>query len=194
MQLQTLPLRIFPTPKRVLKLASLVSEFASCPLQRLSLWPQLLRVMSSLSSIVPGSHLRMRSPQLWLNSSSRLLQDSDSVSWDASCLEDLRWWSFESHLLVALPLGLSHPSLSLFTDTLDSGWGGLPQRRPHVRLVVSELFPVFHQTPLAPYGALPGSGVSSPSPESVSQPVRGQHHRLGLLVESRAPIRRFSPP
>ena len=40
-----------------------------------------------------------------------------------SCLEDLGWWSDESHLLVGLPLGLSHPSLSLFTDASDSGWG-----------------------------------------------------------------------
>ena len=79
--------------------------------------------MSSLSSIVPGSRLRMRSLQLRLNSASRLLQDSDSVSWDASCLEDLRWWTVESHLLVGLPLGLSHPSLLLFRDASDSCWG-----------------------------------------------------------------------
>ena len=79
--------------------------------------------MSSLSSIVPGSRLRMRSLQLRLNSAGRLLTDSDSVSWDASCLEDLQRWSEESHLLVSLPLGLSHPSLSLFTDASDSGWG-----------------------------------------------------------------------
>ena len=79
--------------------------------------------MSSLSSIVPGSRLRMRSLQLCLNSAGRLLTDSDSVSWDASCLEDLQRWSEESHLLVGLPLCLSHPSLSLFTDASDSGWG-----------------------------------------------------------------------
>ena len=69
-----------------------------------------------------GSRLQMRSLQLRLNSAGRL-PDSDSVSWDASCLEDLRWWSDESHLLVGLPLGLSHPSLLLFTDASDSGWG-----------------------------------------------------------------------
>ena len=123
MRLQTLPLRVFPTPKRVLKLASLLSDFTSCRLQPLSLWRQLLGVMSSLASIVPGSRLRMRSLQLRLNSAGRLLPDSDSVSWDASCLEDLRWWSDKSHLLVGLPLGLSHPSQSLFTDASASGWG-----------------------------------------------------------------------
>ena len=79
--------------------------------------------MSSLASIVLGPRLRMRSLQLRLNSAGRLLPDSDSFSWDASCLEDLRWWSDESHLLVGLPLGLSHPSLSLFTDASDACWG-----------------------------------------------------------------------
>ena len=79
--------------------------------------------MSSLASIVPGSRLRMWSPQLQLNSAGRLLADSDSVAWDSSCLEDLWWWSDESHLLVGLPLGLSQPDLSLFTDTSDSSWG-----------------------------------------------------------------------
>ena len=49
--------------------------------------------MSSLSSIVPGSCLRMRSLQLRMNSAGCLLPDSDSVFWDASCLEDLPWWS-----------------------------------------------------------------------------------------------------
>ena len=45
------------------------------------------------------------------------------MSWDTSCRADLQWWSVESHLLVGLPLGLSHPRLSLFTDASDSGWG-----------------------------------------------------------------------
>ena len=123
MWLQTLPLRVFLTPKHVLKLASLLSDFTSYHLQPLALWRQLLGVMSSLASIVPGSRLRMRFLQLRLNSAGRLLPDSDSFSWDASCLEDLRWWSNKSHLLAGLPLGLSHPSLSLFTDALDSGLG-----------------------------------------------------------------------
>ena len=50
--------------------------------------------------------------------------------------------------------------------------------------MVSDLFAIFHQPTGAPCGALRGSGVSSPSPGSVNQPVRGQHHLLGLLAES----------
>ena len=91
MSLHTRPLRVFPTHKRVLKLSSMLLEFVSCRQQRLLLWRQLLGVMSLMSSIVPGSRLRMRSLQLRLNAAGRLLPDSASVAWDDSCLADLRW-------------------------------------------------------------------------------------------------------
>ena len=139
--------------------------------------------MSSLASIVSGSRLQMQSLQLRLNSAGRLLPDSDSVSWDASCLEDLRWWSDESHLLVGLPLGLSHPSLSLFSRRLGFRLGCLPRRRPHIRFVVSPLFQLFDKPPGAPCSPLQDSGVPSSSQVSVHQPVCGQHHCFGLLEE-----------
>ena len=87
----------------------------------LTLWRQLLGVMSSLSTIVPGSRLWMRSLQLCLNASGRLLAESASVSWDESCRADLWWWSEESHLFVGLPLGLPHPELARYTDASDKG-------------------------------------------------------------------------
>ena len=46
MRLLMRPLKVFPTTKRVQKLSSLLLEFASCPQQPLSLWRQLLGVMS----------------------------------------------------------------------------------------------------------------------------------------------------
>ena len=42
MSLQTRPLKVFPTRKRVLKLSSMLLEFVSCRLQPLLLWRQLL--------------------------------------------------------------------------------------------------------------------------------------------------------
>ena len=123
MRLRTLPLGVFPIPKRVQKLSSLIHVFVSCWQQPLPLWRQLLGVMSSLSTFVSGSRLRMRSLQLRLNASGRLLPNSASVSWDGSCLADLWWWSVESHLLVGLPLGLLHPDLALYADASDLGWG-----------------------------------------------------------------------
>ena len=76
MRLQTSPLRVFPTPKRVLKLSSLVHGILSCRTHPLSAWRQLLGVMSSLLSLVPGSRLQMRSLQLRLNVASPSLLDS----------------------------------------------------------------------------------------------------------------------
>ena len=98
-------------------------EFVSCRQQPLLLWWQLAGVMSSLSSIVPGSRLLMRSLQLRLNAAGRLLSDSASVGWDDSCLADLQWWSVESHLLVGLPLDLPQPGFALYTNASDSGRG-----------------------------------------------------------------------
>ena len=80
-------------------------------------------MMSSMSAIVPGSRLRMRSLQLLLNAAGPLLLEGDLVSWDDGCLRDLRWWSDDSHLLVCLPLGDDLPDLFLFSDASDQGWG-----------------------------------------------------------------------
>ena len=123
MRLQTCPFRVFPAPKRVLNLSSLIHYFSSFPLQPIPMWRQLLVVMSSMSPLVPGSRLRMRSLQLRLNVGARFLTDSEAVSWDDSYLEDLRWWSVASHLTVGHPLGIPQPDLSLFTDASDNGWG-----------------------------------------------------------------------
>ena len=59
--------------------------------------------------------------QLRLNVAGPFLVDSDEVSWDDSLLEDLPWWSVESHLLAGLPLGLPQPDLYLFTEASGSG-------------------------------------------------------------------------
>ena len=123
MTLEISPLRVFPTLKRVQKFSLLLQDFLSDRLHPLSVWRSLLGMMSSMSAIVPGSRLRMRSLQLRLNSAGSLLLDGDLVSWDDGCLRDLRWWSDASHLLVGLPMGEDHPDLFLFSDASDHGWG-----------------------------------------------------------------------
>ena len=65
----------------------------SCQQHPLTFWRQLLGVMSSMSSLVPSSRLRMRSLQLRMNATGRSLVDTAVISWDDSFLEDLRWWS-----------------------------------------------------------------------------------------------------
>ena len=61
------PLRVFPTLKRIQKLSLLLHEFLSDRQHPVSVWRQLLGVMSSLSALVPGARLHMRSLQLRLN-------------------------------------------------------------------------------------------------------------------------------
>ena len=123
MTLETSPLRVFQTLKRVQKFSLLLQDFRSDRLHPVSVWRSLLGMMSSMSAIVPGSHLRMKTLQLRLNAAGPLLVDGDLVSWDDGCIGDLRWWSDESHLLVGLPLGEELPDLFLFYDASDQGWG-----------------------------------------------------------------------
>ena len=123
MTLQLSPLRAFPSQARVHKALSLVAELESFRQQPRKLWLSLLSVMSSLSTVVPGSRLRMRALQLRLHVAGSGLQDDDLVSWDDSCLPDLRWWSVAAHLVVGVPLDLPQPDLVLYTDASDAGWG-----------------------------------------------------------------------
>ena len=120
MTLETSPLRVFPTLKRVQKFSLLLQDFLSDRLHPMSVWRSLLGMMSA---IVPGSRLRMRSLQLRLNAAGPLQLDGDLVSWDDGYLRDLWWWSDASHLLVGLPLGEDHQNLFLFSDASDQGWG-----------------------------------------------------------------------
>ena len=114
MMLLTFLLRVF---------SLLLQDFLSDRLHPVSVWRGLLGMMSSMSAIVPGSRLRMRSLQLRLNAAGPLLLDGDLVSWDDGCRRNLRWWSDNSHLLVGLPLGEDHPDFFLFSDASDQGWG-----------------------------------------------------------------------
>ena len=118
--LETSPLRVFPTLKRVQKFSLLLQDFLSYRLHAVSVWRSLRRMMSA---IVPGSRLRMHSLQLRLNAAGPLLLDGDLVSWDDGCVRDLRWWSDDSHLLVGLPVGDSLPDLFLFSALRI--WGGV---------------------------------------------------------------------
>ena len=123
MTLQSSPLRAFPAQARVQKVRCLVDEFSSSHEQPLSLWRSLLGVMSSLSTLIPGSRLRMRSLQRRLPVCRPLDSPTAWVSWDDSCRRDLQWWSDPSHLVSGVDLSLPHPEPLLYTDASDSGWG-----------------------------------------------------------------------
>ena len=81
MSFQSTPLRAFPMQARIQKVLSLVSEFASSPAQPLLLWRTLLGVMSSLTPLIPGARLHMRSLQLHLRVACPHLSELALISW-----------------------------------------------------------------------------------------------------------------
>ena len=182
MTIQTSPLRVFPTFKQVQK--CLYSFRIFFPrVHPVSIWHQLLGVMSSMSALVPGARLHMRSLQLRLSVSGPLLSEEALVSWDSDCHPDLLWWSDVSHLQAGLPLGEDLPDLFLFTDASDTGWGA-SLGDAHLQLVVSPVLPIFHQSPGAPCRSFRDPRVPSFSPWSCGGGVLRQHHSPGVPQET----------
>ena len=188
--LQSSPLRAFPTQARVQKVRCLVDEFSSSLEQPLSLWRSLLGVMSSLSTLIPGSRLRMRSLQQRLLVCRPVASPTASVSWDDSCQRDLQWWSDPSHLVVGVDLSLPHLEFLLYTDASDSGWV-TSLGSDHLSSWWShDVSLFFHQPPRAS-GCLPCHSRFSPSPQgqdgvfihrqhvgSVIPPLGGRHELI----------------
>ena len=87
---------------RVEKLCSTVEEFLSYDRQPASLWRRLLGILSSLTAIIPGGRLRMRSLQLrlhflWIG---RFLHDSiESGVSPGPGMVDKRWIVFSRAFL-----------------------------------------------------------------------------------------------
>ena len=87
--IQTVPLRVFPTLKRIQKLSLLLQGFLSTRSHPVSFWRQLLGIMSSMSALVSGSRLQMHAFQIRLNVASRLQPNGFPVEWDSDCHPDL---------------------------------------------------------------------------------------------------------
>ena len=81
-----------PSSDRVSRLLSTTGEFLLSAVPPASLWQSLLEMLSSLSHLVPGGRLRMRSLQTCLHCSWDRLVPSAPVMWSPDCLRDLRWW------------------------------------------------------------------------------------------------------
>ena len=185
MTITTSPLRVFLTLKQVQKLSLLLQEFRSDRLHPVSVWRRLLGVMSSMSAIVPGAHLRMRSLQLRLNASGPLVLDEDLVSWDDGCLRDLRWWSRRIPSLGRPSTWRGPPRPLPLLRRLGHRLGRGSRRPPSLRLVVSPVFYLFNQPSRAFGSSLCGSGLSPFAPGSSCSSVFGQLHRFSLPQETR---------
>ena len=183
MTIRTVPLRVFLTLKRFQKLSSPLQSFLSDNLHPLSVWRQLLGVMSSVSAVVPGARLCMRSLQLWLNvAGCSLLEDTFSSGTTLACRIFGGGPTFPSAGGSSSRLSATNP-VSVH-GYLGFGLGCVSRRRPTVRLVVTGLLQLFDQPPGAVGGSLrcPGFPPQFSGPGCCS--LRRQHHGAGIPEEA----------
>ena len=79
-------------------------------------------VLSSLTPLVPGGCLWMRSLQLLLHRSWDQVDDSSLVRWDGFCHRDLNWWLDPTPLGEGVSLLQVSPNLDFWSYNSDLGW------------------------------------------------------------------------
>ena len=112
-----------PTEKRQATLQSITAEFLSSPEQPASIWRILLGHLSSLTQLIPGGRLRMRSLQLQLKKMWDFKDNSVLVPWTPDCRLSLLWWLEESRLARGIHLQSLPPDQMFWSDSSDQGWG-----------------------------------------------------------------------
>ena len=115
--------RASPTLARRESLLSIIEEFLSSKSQPASLWQKILGHLSSLSQLVPGSRLRMRSLQLALRKQWNFKEEDLLIYWNQQCQEDLLWWTENNRLPAGCSLQELQPDLAFWSDASDKGWG-----------------------------------------------------------------------
>ena len=121
--IDTRSFRASPSPDRVARLLSTAGEFLSCADPPASTWLSLLGILSSLSHLVPGGRLRVRSLQLCLHRSWDRGDQSVRIPWSQDCLKDIRWWLHLPRLTLGVSLLQVSPDLVIWSDASDVGWG-----------------------------------------------------------------------
>ena len=111
----------YPLPDRISRLRSTSDEFLSFAAPPASLWQSLLGMLSSLSHLVPGGHLQMRSLQICLHRSWDRLDPSAPVPWSPDCLRDLRWWLRGDRFSRGVCLLQVSPDLDFWSEASDVG-------------------------------------------------------------------------
>ena len=121
--IDTRSFRASPLPDRIARLKSTAGEILSCADPPASTWLSLLGMLSSLSHLVPGGRLRVRSLQLCLYRSWDRGDQLVRIPWSPDCLRDLRWWLHLPRLLLGVSLLQVSPDLDFWSDASDVGWG-----------------------------------------------------------------------
>ena len=125
MQIQSVRFITNPTATWVGNVLKIVEEFLSSPDPPAALWRRLLGHLSSLTLLVKGGMLRMRSLQIRLRSRWDFRDELLRIPWDPLCQEDLFWWSWATQQREGVDLSLPVPDLSFYSDESDVGWGAI---------------------------------------------------------------------
>lgn len=114
-----------PADHRIEAFLKLAEKFLSQAAPKAESWQQILGHMTSLERLVPRGRLHMRPLQFQLQLLWSQHEDLQSrpVPLNAECKLALSWWMDRAHLLQGVPLKLSLPQVTLFTDASTDGWG-----------------------------------------------------------------------
>ena len=115
--LDSVNIRASPAQKRVNKLLSIGDVILSSLDQPAKSWLELLGVLSSLTQLIPGGRLRMRSFQFALYRAWDRLDPEALVRWSPEIHQDLLWW------LDRKQLEQVSPQLDLWSVASNVGWG-----------------------------------------------------------------------
>ena len=110
-----------PSPDRIARLLSLGEGFLFSVQQSATCWQSLLGTLSSLTHLVPGGRLRMRSLQFQLHRNWDRVEDSTLVPWTPACRLDLLWWLDEPCLCRGVSLAQVSPDLDFWSYASDMG-------------------------------------------------------------------------
>ena len=119
--LDSVSFRASPAQKRVDKLLSIGDVFLSCKNQPARSWLELLGVLSSMTQLIPGGWLRMRSFQFVLHRAWDCLGPEALVRWSPENRQDLLWWLDHERLEFGISLKQVSPQLDLWSDASDVG-------------------------------------------------------------------------
>ena len=121
--LDSISFRASPAQKRVDKLLSIGDVFLSSVEQPAKSWLELLGVLSSLTQLIPGGRLRMRSFQFVLHRHWDRRDPEALVRWSPEIEQDLLWWLNRERLELGVSLVQVSSQLDLWSDASDVGWG-----------------------------------------------------------------------
>ena len=114
---------VSPTEKRTDSARQILERFLASEGQQAKAWQSLLGHLSSLEKFIPGSRLRMRPLQFFLNKTWDRESQSTLIPVPPDLKIYLEWWLSPQRLTKGLALQKKNPDLRLFSDASRQGWG-----------------------------------------------------------------------